>query len=137
MMLAYVDDPYKGVEILKEKIRGDTPLLRVIPVDAVTDVYIDRVARKVKEIFDSKVPKGSSFKIEIDGRLFMSKEGEVIPLHTREAIEHIASLIDNPVDVRTPAYLIYVKTLRLYRVTKLATITVCQPNQILRYSAGV
>lgn len=136
LMLIRVDDPYKSIEIIREKIRGETPILRVIPVDAITDVYIDRVAKTVKEIFYSKVPRDSSFKIEIDGRLFMSKEGEVIPLHTIEAIEHIASFIDNPVNVRNPEYIVYIKTMRLYRVTELATITICKPNQILRYTAG-
>jgi tRNA acetyltransferase TAN1 len=137
LMLILVDDPYRSIEIIREKIRGETPLLRVIPVDAITDVYVDRVAKAVKEVFSSKVPKDNTFKVEIDGRLFMSKEGEVIPLHTMEAIEQIASLIDNPVNVRNPDYLVYIKTLRLYRVTELATITVCKPNQILRYAAGI
>lgn len=137
LMLAYVDDPYKSIEIIRERIRGETPLLRVIPVDAITDVYIDRVAKKVIELFYSKASKDHSFKIEIDGKLFINKEGEVIPLHTIEAIEQIASLIDNPVNVKNPDYLIYIKTIKLYRVTELAAITVCKPNEILRYSAGM
>jgi len=136
LILARVDDPYKSVEVIRERIRGETPILRVIPVDSVTDVYVDRVAAKVKELFDAKVPANSSFKVEIDGRLFAMKEGEIVPLHTREAIEIIAGLISNPVDVKNPDFLAYVKTVKLYRVNDFAAVTVCKPSSILRYAAG-
>lgn len=134
LMLLQVDDPYKAVELIRENIRGETPILRVIPVDAVTDVYIDRVAKTVKEIFTRKVSKDSTFKIEIDGRLYSMKEGEIMPLHTIEAIEQIAAPIDNPVNLKSPDYIVYIKTVRLFRATELASITVCKPDEILRYA---
>ena len=69
--------------------------------------------------------------IRVDGRLYRRSNGNVVRLHTSEAIEYIASFIDRPVNLKRPDWVIYVKAVRLYRTTELASITVARPDQIV------
>ena len=134
LILAQVPNPYEAVEVLKREIKGDTPLLRIIPVDAVVDVYIDRVAPKAREILHSKSRPGESFAIKLDGRLYAREGMETRRLRTQEAIEMIAEGIERPVNLSNPHWLVYIKVIRLYRVTELASITVARPFQIHSYA---
>ncbi len=134
IMLVRVPDPYQAVEVLRSEIRGDTPLLRIIPVDTVTDVYIDRVAPKAREITLRKSKPEESFAIKLDGRLYAREGNEIRRLGSREAIDLIAEGIDRPVNLTSPHWLVYVKVIRLYRVTELASITVARPHQIHSYA---
>lgn len=136
LFLAVVSDPYDAVKLIRERITGNTPMLRVIPVDAVTSVDIAEVAQAVHDVFYRKASREDSFKVEVDGRLYAVEEGRRRLLHTREAIEYIASFIDNPVRLKDPDYLVYIKTLRVYGALPLAAITVCRPSDIIRYAAG-
>ncbi len=134
ILLALVDDPYKAVERIKNSGLKDTPILRVIPVDEVVDVYVDRVAEVSRRLLLSKSSEGESFRIRLDGRLYEYANGEIRKLHRDEAIRIIARDIDRPVNLTSPDWIIYVKVIKMYRVTELASITVCKPNQILSFS---
>jgi len=137
IILALVDNPYEAARIISEKITGDTPILRVIPVDAVLDVYVDRIAPVARDILYRKsADKTETFKIKIDGKLYRRDDGEITRLHTNEAIDYIASFIDRPVNLSEPDWIIYIKTIKLYRVTELASLTVCHPNEIISYAKG-
>ncbi|MEM0021452.1 MAG: THUMP domain-containing protein [Fervidicoccaceae archaeon] len=135
IILLIVDDPYAAIEKIKSSEEmSSSPILRVIPVDAVTDVFVDRIREVVHEIFRRKASPNDTFKIKIDGRVYKREEGEVARIHRNEAIELIAHGIDNPVDLDYPDWLIYIKTLRLYRATELSSITICRRDQILSFA---
>lgn len=135
VILLLAVDPYEAVEKIKNSQEfSSSPILRVIPVDAVTDVFVDRIKEAVHDIFKMKAHAGESFRIKIDGRVYKRGQGEVVRLHRSEAIEFIAQGLDNPVNLEKPDWLIYIKTLRLYRATELASITVSRPEQILSFA---
>ncbi len=134
IILAKVKDPYEAVKIIRDSGLRETPILRVIPVDRVTDIYVDRVAEAVRELLLGKSKPEESFKIKIDGHLYALREDVSERLHKDEAIKIIAEGIDRPVDLRNPDWLVYVKAVRLYRVTELASVTVCRPPDILSFA---
>ena len=134
IILALVKDSYASVDLIKESGLSETPILRVIPVDKIVDVYVDRVAESVKSLVNEKIGEKESFMIKIDGRLYERIEDAVKRLHKSEAISIIADGINRPVNLNAPDWLIYIKTVRLYRVTELATVTVCKPNYILSFA---
>lgn len=132
IMFLLVEDPYQAVEILRERLPKDTPILRIIPVDAVVDVYVERIGPKARDIlYRNSSNEKETFMIRVDGRLYRRSNGNVVRLHTSEAIEYIASFIDRPVNLKRPDWVIYVKAVRLYRTTELASITVARPDQIV------
>lgn len=134
IILAIVDDPYSAVERIKSSGIKETPILRVIPVDAVTDVFVDRIKQAVHELIEKKVKPEETFKIKIDGRVYRRGEGSVERIHRDEAIKMIAENIHNPVNLKNPDWLVYVKTLRIYRSTELASISVCRPWNIISFA---
>jgi tRNA acetyltransferase TAN1 len=135
IILASVNDPYDAVEKIREYGLRDTPILRVIPVDVVTDVYVDRVAdASRKKLSEKSKDERESFMIKIDGRLYERKEDEIRRLHKDEAISIIAEGINRPVNLKNPDWIVYVKTVKLYRVTELASISVCRPENILSFA---
>lgn len=134
IILLLVNDPYAAVEKLRSSDISSSPILRIIPVDAVTDVFVDRIKDAVHEVFQKKASPNETFKIKIDGRVYKRGEGEVERIHRSEAIDYIAKGLDNPVNLDNPDWLIYIKTLRIYRATELASITVCRPSQILSFA---
>ena len=134
ILLALVNDPYKAVDIIRNSGLKDTPILRVIPVDEVVDVYVDRVADVSRKLLMEKSREGESFRIRLDGKLYEYANGEVRRLHRDEAIRIIAKDIDRPVNLTSPDWIIYIKVLKMYRVTELASVTVCRPDQILSFS---
>ncbi|MGC9186988.1 MAG: hypothetical protein ACP5GN_04810 [Fervidicoccaceae archaeon] len=134
VILLLVNDPYESVEKLRKSELSSSPVLRVIPVDAVTDVFVDRIRDAVHEIFRRKASPSETFKIKIDGRVYRRGEGEIERIHRSEAIDFIAKGLDNPVNLNEPDWLIYIKTLRMYRATELASITICRPSQIISFA---
>ncbi len=135
IILALVEDPYKTIEVIKEAGLTETPILRVIPVDRVTDVYVDRIASVVKEVLYAKSKENESFMIRIDGRIYLRKDAEIEKIHRSDAINIIADGIDRPVNLTSPDWLVYIKTIKMYRVTELAAITVCKPDQIISFAS--
>jgi len=137
IMLLLVDNPYRAVEVLKERIPRDTPILRIIPVDAVVDVYVERIGPVARDVLYRKSSSSTeTFMLRVDGRLYRRSDGDVVRLHTSEAIEYIASFIDRPVNLKNPNWIIYVKVVKLYRTTELASITVARPDQIVSFARG-
>ncbi len=135
IMLILVKDPYEAIEKIRSSGLKDTPILRVIPVDNVVDVYVDRIAKSVHELLLSKSKPNESFMIKIDGKVYKYSNGEITRIHRSEAIDIIAKGIDRPVNLSSPDWLVYIKTVRMYRATELAAVTVCRPNQILSFSS--
>ncbi|MEM1619339.1 MAG: THUMP domain-containing protein [Fervidicoccaceae archaeon] len=132
IMLLLVDDPYEAVEKIKRDLPVATPVLRVVPVDAVVDVYVDRVGPAARDkLYEKSRDERETFAVRVDGRLYERGEGGVIVrLSTPEAVRAVASYIDRPVNLSSPDWLVYVKTVRMYKSTNLAAVTVARPDQI-------
>lgn len=125
IILCRVPDPLKAIEILRKNLTPRSPILRVIPVIAVTRPRLDDVKRIVLEAI-SKQPEGS-FAIRIDGKLY-SSTGE--PLSKMDAIKAIAEEIDRRVDLKNPDVIVYIKLTR-FRGRRWAAIYVGRPEYIL------
>nr|WP_148683641.1 THUMP domain-containing protein [Fervidicoccus fontis] len=131
IILAIVDEPYATIEKIKSLELKETPILRIIPVDRVTDIFVDRVKEVIHELFNTKVKKEETFKIKLDGHLYKRQEGSIEKIHKDEAIKILAEGLENPVNLKSPSWLVYVKTLRMYKATELASITVTKPENII------
>jgi len=123
-------DPYEAVRKIKENIDPNfTNILRVIPIDALTPPYVDKVAEKVLELID-KIKPDETFRITLDGRLYRVTEGVLKRLHSREAIDEIAKNVNRKVNLEHPDKVIYIKTLK-FRGEDYASITICRPDEII------
>lgn len=131
LISARVNDPYEATEKLARELPEATPILRIIPVDEITDAYVHRIADTVHKLVEEKVPKDASFKITLDGHPYDVIEGDVIVMHKSDAIRVIAERIDRRVDLSNPDWVVYIKILRLYGSTELAAVTVCPPGKII------
>lgn len=131
IVLARVNDPYEAAERLVHGLPKATPVLRIIPVDEVTDAYVHRIAEVVRKLVSKRVPEGASFKIVLDGHPYDVVEGGAAIMHRSEAVKIIAEGIDRRVDLSNPDWVVYVKVLRLYGTTELAAVTVCPPDKII------
>ncbi|MEM4487867.1 MAG: THUMP domain-containing protein [Desulfurococcaceae archaeon] len=129
LVLLRVDDPYKVVEALREYVKDIPVIYRVIPVDSVVDPYVEVVAAKVKELVDLKLPRDSTFRITLHGRLYWQETR--LPAHTVDAIRVIAHGIDRSVSLTRPDYIVYIRSVKLYHRRRYATITVAEPPMIL------
>lgn len=127
-ILAYVDDPYKAVNIIREKIPKDTPILKVIPIDAVTEPYVEDVAKEVWNRAE-KIPGDKTFRITMQGHLYWRSTG--LRARTIDAINYIAEKINRKVKLKEPDWIIYIKVLRVFRYQEVAAITVTPIEYIL------
>ena len=125
LILAKVENPHEAVARLRRSLPDHTPILRVIPVDAVTYPRVSEVREAVHRLI-SHCPKGS-YAIKIDGHLY-NDDGEV--MHKIDSIRIIADGIDRPVNLSSPDILVYIKVVP-YRRGRLASIYVGKPDGIL------
>ena len=128
ILLARVPDPDEAVERLRRSLPSETPILRVIPVHAVTYPRVE----KVKTVIDNllgKAPPGS-FAIRIDGHLL---DSESRMMHKTDAAVVLAEGVERPVNLSSPDILVYIKIVR-YRRSYLAAVYVGPPDRILSVS---
>ncbi len=125
IILALVDDSRKAVERLRRSLPEHTPILRVIPIDAVTYPRVNEVRKMVHTLLSS-VGEGS-FAIRLDGHLY-DENGEI--MHKIDSIRIIANDIERQVDLSKPDILVYIKVVP-YRRGRLAAIYVGPPKGIL------
>ena len=131
IILAMVPDPYDAVRILKDKLPSSTTILRIIPVDIVTEPVVDKVAEAVKKLALERIGKDESFKIRVDGHLYEDQGETWRLLHKKDSIEKIAAEIDRKVDLSNPTWLIYIKVLKIWRSLEKAAIVVAKPSDIV------
>lgn len=125
ILMARVPSPKDAVERLRRSLPASTPILRVIPVDAVAYPRVTDVKKTVHSLME-RVP-GGSYAIKLDGHLY-DEEGEL--MHKVDSIRLIADGIDRRVDLSNPNVLVYIKIVR-YRRSRLAAIYVGSPRGIL------
>ncbi len=134
VLLFRVSDPYNVVEELK-KYRSELNMIyRIIPVDVVTEAYVETVAEEACRLARERIPVDKTFRITLHGRLFWRETGA--PAHTMDAIHVIAEGIDRIVSLSHPDYVVYIRSLRLYKRKRVATITVTKPENILSLASS-
>ncbi|WFO75089.1 THUMP domain-containing protein [Desulfurococcaceae archaeon MEX13E-LK6-19] len=134
VLLFKVKDPYSVVEELSKNKDKLNMVYRVIPVDRVTEAYVETVAEEASKLAEEKIPKDKTYRISLRGRLYW-KETKM-PAHSLDAIKVIAEKIDRTVSLTHPDYVVYIRSLRLYRSRRVAAITVTTPDKILSLASG-
>ncbi len=125
LILARVGDPRDAVTRLRRSLPDSTPILRVVPLDYVTEPVVSKVRRVVHGLLE-EAPEGS-YAIRLDGHL-LDEHGRM--MHKIDSIRIIAEGIERPVNLTAPDLLVYIKVVK-YRVGYLAGIYVGPPNGIL------
>ncbi len=131
LILVKVDEPFKAVEMLRNNLDEESPILRIIPLDAVTQAYIDEVKETAISIALEKLREGETFAIRVEGNIYSrDAEGRITRLHKIDVIKAIAAGIDNPVNLDNPDKLILVKGIRVSWSLRYAGIMVAAPSAI-------
>jgi len=125
VLLFWAPRPLEAVEVLREKLPRWTPILRVIPVLDVVPPRVDSVRESVHRLL-ARAPPGP-FAIRIDGYL-LDADGRL--MHRIDAIKVIAEGVERPVNLKTPAVLVYIKVVGR-PAHKRAAIYVGPPRGIL------
>ncbi len=134
VLLLRVDDPYHVVEELS-RVRDKLNLIyRVIPIDKVTDPYVETVAEEAARLAEEKIPPGKTYRVSLKGRLYWRETR--MPAHSLDAIRVIAEKIDRPVSLTHPDYVVYIRSVRLYHRRRVATLTVTTPDKILSLASS-
>ena len=134
VLLLRVDDPYRVVEELS-RVRDKLNLIyRVIPIDKVTDPYVETVAEEAAKLAEEKIPPGKTYRVSLKGRLYWRETR--MPAHSLDAIRVIAAKIDRPVSLTHPDYVVYIRSVRLYHRRRVATLTVTTPDKILSLASS-
>ena len=134
VLLFKCSDPYDVVDRLREYVGELRMVYRIIPVDTVTNAYVEDVAEEARILAEEKIPNNRTFRITLRGRLYW-KETRA-PAHSLDAIRIIAEKIDRQVSLTHPDYLVYIRSLRLYGRRRIAAITVTTPDKILSLASG-
>ena len=129
-------DPHEAASKLRESLKdAATPIIRVVPVDYVTDPFIDEVAEVVKELAQ-KIPEGETFRITLEGHLLAVREDNTkVRMHTIDAIRELAEYVDRPVDLTNPSWIIYIRVVKYMRIRRKAAISLVRPEEVARVSA--
>ncbi len=129
-------DPHEVARQIREALKGvGTAVIRVIPVDYVTNPYIEEVCEVVREYIAPKIPEDSSFRITIEGHLMRSAgEGRYVRMHTIDAVKELAKYVDRPVNLENPDLIIYVKVVKYMRWRRKAGISLLKPEELMRVS---
>ncbi|MET1102132.1 MAG: hypothetical protein ABWW69_06645 [Pyrodictiaceae archaeon] len=130
LILARVEDPYLAVKFLMENIPRGSPIIRAIPLDAVTLPYLSHVKLVVEKLAKRKLEPSDTFAIRLEGHLYASNDKGVRRLHKDEAIRAIAEKINNKVKLYAPDKLILIKVVRVSRALRYAGIMVAPPSSI-------
>ncbi len=134
VLLFKTGDPYKVVEELRKFADELNMVYRIIPVDATMSAYVEEVAEKAAELALERIPPGKTYRVTLKGRLFWRETG--LPAHSLDAIRVIAEKIDRPVSLTHPDYIVYIRSLRLYRRRRVASLTITTPDKILSLKSG-
>jgi len=126
-------DPHEAAGKIREVLKGSsTPIIRVVPVDYVTEPLIDEVVEAVKKLVP-KIGNNETFRITLEGHLMSRRsDGSLVRMHSIDAIREIAKYVDRPVDLKNPSWIIYIRVVRYMRVRRKATISLVKPEEIAR-----
>jgi len=133
VILYLVDEPHTAAKLIRESVgSSSTPIIRVIPVDYVTDPEVGKVVEAVKSL-STKIPPNETFRITLEGHLYrVSGEGFLERMHTIEAIRELASYVDRPVNLDNPQWIIYIRVVKFRRIMRRAAISLLKPEELRR-----
>ncbi len=128
LVLLKVEDPYRAVEQLVRRVDlRSTPILRLIPVDVNTRPIVEHVREAVLRLAE-RIPRGATFAVRLEGRLF-DESGN--PVHKLDAVRRIAEAVERPVNLRNPDYLVLVKTVSMSYGQRYAAVMVAPPRYLV------
>ncbi|MCS7128143.1 MAG: hypothetical protein N3E36_03065 [Sulfolobales archaeon] len=135
IILLRVEDPYRAIELFRKKSGEIRMIYRVIPIDSVVEPYVEDVAEESWRLADKKIPIGRTYRVTLSGRLYWKETG--LPAHSLDAIRVIASNIDRPVSLKHPAYVVHVRSIKIYGRRRVASVTVTESSNILSIAAPI
>ncbi len=126
-------DPHEAASKLREYLsNSSTPIIRVVPIDYVTEPLVNEVCEVVKKLVP-KIPEGSTFRITLEGHLMRIREdGAKVRMHTIDSIREIAKYVPRPVNLEKPDWVIYIRVVKYMRVSRKATVSLVRPHEIAR-----
>ena len=131
LILVKVDNPYIAVEKLSKSLDESSPILRIIPLDALTSSLLEDVVEVAVEVAKKKLSSDDTFAIRIEGNIYQRDErGIPIRLHKIDVIKAIAAHITNKVNLDNPDKVVLVKSIRISRSLRYAGIMVDRPTAI-------
>uniref|UniRef100_A0A7C2VM22 Uncharacterized protein n=1 Tax=Ignisphaera aggregans TaxID=334771 RepID=A0A7C2VM22_9CREN len=128
IILLSVQDPYSFWYNVKQCLQGrDTPIHRVIPVDAVTEPLLEKVAPIARNYALNRIPENETFRITLQGRLYsVNERGRLVKVPSIEAIRTIAEPISRKVDLKNPQWVVYIRSVPASRWLTVATVSVAR-----------
>jgi len=128
LILLSVENPYKFWFEMKKCLYGkDTPLHRVIPVDAVVEPILEKVAEKAWELAQLRIPEGASYRVTLHGKLFtVDEKGRLVRIHSMDAVKYIAENIRRKVNLDNPDWVVYIRTVNVKRWQLVAVVSVAK-----------
>ena len=128
LILLNVADPYSAWYGLKTCLYGkDTPIHRVIPVDAVVEPIIDKIVQEVQKYALARIPQNSTFRITLHGKVYtINEKGRLVKISSMDAIKIIAEGINRKVDLENPDWVIYIRSVPIRRWNVLTAISVAK-----------
>ncbi len=132
-ILLRVNDPYEAIDIIREYLPEDTPILRVIPIDEIVEPYVESVAEYVWSVYENRIPENATYRITLEGRhLYWRNDSRLA--HTRDAIRYIASKVNRRVDLENYSWIIYVRIMKTKSLGEIAATTITSAKYIFSKS---
>ncbi len=130
------EDPHAVAAQIRDALTGvATPVIRVIPVDYVTEPEVEEVCEVVKEFIAPKIPGGVKFRVSLEGHLLgRGEDGRLRRMHTLDSVRRVAALIDRPVDLERPDVVVFIKVVRYMRWRRKAAVSLLKPEELKRVS---
>lgn len=128
IILLNVQNPYTFWYNLKLCLQGkDTPIHRIIPVDAVVDPLLDRVVKVATEYALRRIPENETYRVTLHGHLYsINESGRLTKVHSIDAVKAIAENIYRKVSLKSPQWVVYVRIIPVRRWQIVATVSVAR-----------
>ncbi|MEM1526096.1 MAG: THUMP domain-containing protein [Ignisphaera sp.] len=128
IILLNVQDPYSFWRNMKLCLQGkDTPIHRIIPVDAVVDPLLEKVAKIATEYALRRIPGNETYRVTLHGRLYaVNERGRLVKVSSQDAVRVIAQDIDRKVNLKNPQWVVYVRCLPMRRWQTVAIVSVAR-----------
>jgi len=126
------EDPHEIASRIRELLKDKgTPIIRIIPIDYVTDPYLEEV-EKIMKTLSTKIPPNNKFRITLEGHLYKRNNEKTAMVHTMDAIRELAKYFNNPVDLTNPDQVIFIKVVKYMKYRRKAGISLLRPSELRR-----
>jgi tRNA acetyltransferase TAN1 len=98
-----------------------------VPVDAVVDPLIDRIAEKAQQLALARIPENATYRVTLHGKVFtLDDKNRLVRIHSIDAIRVIAEKINRKVDLNNPEWVVYIRTINIRRWSAVTAISVAK-----------